>query len=204
MKKIGLFFLLALLHTMALSAQVKVLAFAGSTRADSYNKKLLREAAEIGRKMGAQVTVIDLKDYPMPLYDADDEISKGMPESAKRLRAQMIESDAILIASPEYNSSIPAVLKNTLDWASRSEKGGSARGDIFKGKKTAIISASPGKGGGKRALVHLRAIIEDIGGKVITEEVSISVAHEYFSQSPKSENPALKEVVEKLTRTSEG
>lgn len=198
MKKIYL--LLVLFYTCTLSAQIKVLAIAGSTRADSYNKKLVREAAEMARKMGAQVTVIDLKDFPMPLFDADEEITKGMPESAKRLRAQMIESDAILIASPEYNGSISAVLKNTLDWASRSEKGGSARGDAFKGKKFALLSASPGKLGGKRALVHLRAIIEDIGGTVISQEMSIPIAHKYFADNQRSENLALKEVVERLAR----
>jgi NAD(P)H-dependent FMN reductase len=125
-----------------------------------------------------------------------------MPESAKRLRACMIDSDVILIASPEYNGSIPAVLKNTLDWASRSEKGGSAKGDAFKGKKFAIMSASPGSRGGKRGLVHLRAIIEDIGGTVIPEELSIASAHEYFSNKEKVENAALKEAIQTVTNSN--
>jgi NAD(P)H-dependent FMN reductase len=199
MKKIALLVSLLLECTVAVNAQVKVLAFAGSTRADSYNKKLLGQAVGIAREMGAQVTVIDLKDFPMPLFDADYEISQGMPESAKRLRALMIQSDAILIASPEYNASIPGVLKNALDWASRSEKGGSARGDAFKGKQFAIMSTSPGKGGGARALLHLRTIIEDIGGTVITEQVSIPLAQEYFSQKDPVQPIALKEQITTLT-----
>ena len=198
MKKMVTVLCLALINSAAMNGQIKMVAFAGSTRADSYNKKLLNEAACIAREMGAQVTVIDLKDYPMPLFDADYESSQGMPESAKRLRTLMIQSDAILISSPEYNGSIPAVLKNTLDWASRSEKGGSARGDAFKGKKFALMSASPGKGGGKRALVHLRAIIEDIGGTVISEQVSIPLAQDYFAQKEKPDNLALKEEIQSI------
>src|SRR5262245_61507584 len=97
-----------------LAAETKILAFAGSTRKDSYNKKLVKEAAQIARKCGANVTVVDLKDYPIPLYDGDLEKDEGMPENAKRIRKMMIESDAILIASPEYNGSLPAVLKNVI------------------------------------------------------------------------------------------
>src|ERR1700731_2076408 len=109
MKKMVTLLCLALMNGMALNAQIKIVAFAGSTRADSYNKKLVNEAAAIAREMGAQVTIIDLKDYPMPLYDADFEVKQGMPESAKRLRALLIQSDAVLISSAEYNGSIPAV-----------------------------------------------------------------------------------------------
>lgn len=197
--KIIFIMFLALFQGVLLSAQIKMVAFAGSTRAESFNKKLVNEAAVMARQMGAHVTVIDLKDYPMPLFDADNEVKQGMPDSAKRLREIMIHSDVILISSPEYNSSIPAVLKNTLDWASRSEEGGSAHGDAFKGKKFAIMSASPGKGGGKRALAHLRAIIEDIGGTVIPEQVSIPLAHEYFSEKRELDNVALKEEIQAIT-----
>jgi NAD(P)H-dependent FMN reductase len=178
---------------------VKILAFAGSTRKDSFNKKLINQAAEMARQQfGAQVTVIDLSDYALPIYNADFEKEQGMPESAKRLRALMIQSDAILIATPEYNASIPALLKNTLDWVSRSEQGASARGDVFKGKRIGIMSASPGRRGGARALAHLRAIIEDIGGAVITEEVSIPLAVDYFAEKKKGENVALKEELKQV------
>lgn len=176
--------------------KMKILAFAGSTRTDSYNKRLAGDAAELARQLGATVTLIDLKDYPMPLYDADLEI-QGMPDHAKRLRTLMIESDAILIASPEYNSSIPAVLKNALDWASRNETGGPSR-EAYQGKRFALMSASPGKFGGSRGLVHLSRIIEALGGEIVPTQVSIPEAHHYFSVSARPEHPQLREEIESL------
>ncbi|HSX03957.1 MAG TPA: NAD(P)H-dependent oxidoreductase [Rhabdochlamydiaceae bacterium] len=178
--------IVSLIFNLSLVAEMKVLAFAGSTREDSYNKKLIREAADIARGLGAQVTVIDLKDYPMPFYDADLEAKQGLPKNAKLLRNLMIASDFIMIASPEYNSSLPPVLKNSLDWASRSDTGPSR--DAFKGKRFAIMSASPGGGGGSRALVHLRGVIQDVGGEVIEEQVSVPSAHAAFNEKIKLVN----------------
>lgn len=169
----------ALALTSTLGAEPTVLALSGSTRTGSLNTKLVQEAKGIAEQMGAKVTIIDLKDYPMPFYDADLEAKEGLPDNAKRLRNLMIESDAIIIASPEYNSSIPAVLKNALDWASRGADGKPSR-DAFKGKKFAIMSASPGSIGGARALVHLQAIIENVGGEVIKPNVSVAQAHNAF------------------------
>lgn len=163
-----------------LFSEIKVLAFSGSTREGSFNKKLVKEAAEMARKLGATVTLIDLKDYPMPFYDSDLEAKEGLPQNAKRLRELMINSDAIIISSPEYNGSISGVLKNAIDWASRSDDGSSSR-DAFKGKKFAIMSASPGGGGGARALAHLRSIIENIGGEVIQQQVTIANSHNAFN-----------------------
>lgn len=177
--------------TYTLLADQRVLALSGSTRADSYNKKLLLHAADIAKQMGATVTVIDLKDYPMPFYDGDLEEKNGLPEKSKKLRELMKNSDAIIIASPEYNASIPAVLKNTLDWASRGEKGGYSP-DAFQGKKFAIMSTSPGQGGGARALVHLKQIIENVGGKVVSIQVSVKQAHTAFDENGTLLNPAIK------------
>ncbi len=175
MKKYFLFACLA--AVFPLLAEPNVLVFAGSLRADSYNKKLAKTAAETAGKMGAHVTLVDLKDYSMPFYDADLESSQGMPKNAKRLRDLMLASDAVLIATPEYNHSIPAVLKNTLDWASRSEKGGGSR-DAFKGKKFGIMSAAAGSSGGDSALSHLRQIIEDCGGEVVSMKLRVPRAYE--------------------------
>lgn len=176
----------------SLSAEIKVLAFAGSTRADSYNKKLVKEAAEIARQMGATVTVIDLKDYPIPLYEGDLEMKQGMPANAKKLRQLMIASNAMIIATPEHNSSVPAVLKNALDWASRSEEGKPSK-EVFAGKKIAIMSASPGRGGGARALVHLKSILEDVKANIISKQVSVSQANTAFNAQGKLQNPATKQ-----------
>ena len=171
-------------------ANPNVLVFSGSTRTESVNKKLAQEAATVARELGARVSVIDLKDYPIPFYDGDLEANEGMPENAKKLRNLMINSQAIIIVSPEYNGTLSAVLKNTIDWASRSEEGGSSRA-AFAGKKFAIMSASPGKGGGARGLTHLRTIIENIGGKVVGKQVALPNAYE-----PKAfENSSLKEIL---------
>lgn len=193
MKKILLFLCL----TISLAAEMRVIAFAGSTRKDSYNKQLIMDAAQIAEQMGAKVTIIDLKDFPMPYYDADLEESQGMPENAKRLRDLIIKSNAIIIATPEYNHSIPAVLKNVLDWASRNEAGNPSK-EAFKDKWVAIMSASPGKKGGRQALVHLQDIVEDVGGTVVSTKVSIPNAHNYFANKNKPLNPQLKIEVEEL------
>lgn len=165
----------------------KVLVFAGSTRDASYNKQLAIEAGSLARNMGAEVQVIDLKDFPMPFYDADLEKNEGMPENGRKLRRLMKGSDAVLIASPEYNASIPAVLKNTLDWVSRTEEGGGDHG-LFKGKKFGIMSTSPGPRGGSRGLVHLRAILENLGADVVQKQVSVPKSMEAFDEKGLQKN----------------
>jgi chromate reductase, NAD(P)H dehydrogenase (quinone) len=176
--------------TGSLSAETQVLAFAGSTREGSQNKMLVKEAADIARQMGAKVTLIDLRDYAMPIYSSDLETSQGMPENAKKLRQLMINSNAIIIASPEYNGSIPGLLKNAIDWASRNENKGSSR-DAFKGKKFAIMSASPGKSGGKNGLNHLRDILTAIGGEVISKQVSVPESFNAFNGQGMLQNDSL-------------
>jgi len=172
------YFLLACFAVVfPLLAEPNVLVFAGSLRADSINKKLAKNAAEAAGKLGAHVTLVDLKDYSMPIYDADLESSQGMPKNAKRLRDLMIASDAVLIATPEYNRSIPGVLKNTIDWVSRDGKGGGSR-DAFQGKKFGIMSAAAGPSGGDKALSHLRSIIEDCGGEVVSMQLSVPRSYE--------------------------
>lgn len=160
-------------------AETRVLGFAGSSREGSYNKLLLKEASEMAQQAGTVVKVIDLKDYPLPFFDEDLESQQGMPEKAKELRNLMVNSQIIIIASPEYNASIPAVLKNALDWASRNEEGKGSR-DAYKGKVFVLLSASPGKTGGSRGLVHLKAIIEDVGGKVYLKQFSLPAAYQAF------------------------
>lgn len=182
------FSLLLLCSAPLAAADTKVLAISGSTREDSWNKKLVKNAADLAKQMGATVTYVDLRDFQMPFYDADVE-AKGMPENAKRLRKMMIDSQAIIIATPEYNASISAVLKNALDWASRDEQGNPSR-DAFKGKKFAIMSTSPGPGGGSRALAHLRAIIENVGGEVVTVQTAVPNAHEAFKTEGALQVPA--------------
>jgi NAD(P)H-dependent FMN reductase len=164
-------------------ATPKILAFAGSTRAGSFNKKLVRIASEHARAAGAQVTLIDLRDFAMPLYDGDLEEASGLPENAKKLKTLMREHDGFLISAPEYNSSITGVLKNTIDWASRTETDDEPDLVCFRGKTATLMSASPGALGGLRGLVHVRAILGNIGVFVLPNQISIPVAHEAFDEN---------------------
>lgn len=193
--------ILCVVFSANLSAEKKVLAFPGSTRDDSANKKLVVEAAKIARQMQTNVTVIDLKEYPIPFYDEDLEIREGMPTKAKQFRQLMIQSDVILIASPEYNGSLSAVLKNAIDWASRGESGGSSR-EAFKGKTFVIMSASPGAGGGARGLVHLRTIIENIGGTVLSQQVVVPDAYNAFDDQGHLKDEKVKKEIEQLLRAA--
>ena len=187
----------------AVSADVKVLAIAGSTREASINKKLLVDAADIARKMGAEVTIINLNDYPIPFFDEDLEADHGMPNKAKQLRRQMVQSNIILIASPEYNGSLPAVLKNVIDWASRGENGGPSR-EAFQGKTFVIMSTSPGAGGGARGLSHLKTIIENVGGKVVEQQIAVPNGFTAFDSQGHLKDPAMRATLEKSIRSAFG
>lgn len=160
----------------------KILAFAGSSRTHSLNKKLVRYAAEMAKSDGVEITTIDLRDYPLPLFDGDLEEREGLPENAKKLKAMFREHDGLLIASPEYNSSVTAVLKNALDWVSRAESEDEPPLVAFRGKVAALMSASPGALGGLRGLVHLRAILGNLGVIVLPEQVAVPKAHEAFDE----------------------
>jgi NAD(P)H-dependent FMN reductase len=158
----------------------RILAFAGSTRAESFNKKLVRIAAAGAKAAGADVTVLDLRDYPLALYDADSEARDGLPANALKLKQLVLAHDGLLIASPEYNSSISPLLKNTMDWVSRvasPEEPGLA---AYRGKVAGLVSASPGALGGLRGLVHVRAILGNINVLVIPEQVAVPNAPSAF------------------------
>lgn len=163
----------------------KIVAFAGSTRTGSFNKQLVAIAADAARTAGAEVTIVDLRDLALPLFDQDLEAADGLPAGAKKFKALLRESDGFLIASPEYNSSIAPVLKNAIDWATRSESDDEPPLIGFRGKAAALFAASPGALGGLRGLVHLRAILGNIGVLVLPEQVAISVAHEAFDEAGK-------------------
>ncbi len=160
-------------------AQPKILAFAGSSRKDSFNKKLVQIAARGAEAAGAEVTVIDLKDYPLPVFDQDMEAEAGMPANAAKLKQLFIDHDGFLIASPEYNSSITALLKNTIDWVSRPAEGEPML-VAFTGKAAALMAASPGGLGGLRGLVHLKSILGNIGVIVLPDQRAIPSAFEVF------------------------
>ncbi len=163
-----------------MATTAKILAFAGSTRKDSFNKKVIGIAAQGAKAAGAEVTLIDLKEFALPLYDGDLEAESGVPENAKKLKALMVEHDGFLIASPEYNSSITPVLKNAIDWVSRPAPNEPSL-VAFTGKTAVLMSASPGALGGLRGLVHLRAILGNIGVIVHPNQIAVSKAADAFN-----------------------
>ncbi|HEV2193538.1 MAG TPA: NAD(P)H-dependent oxidoreductase [Nitrosopumilaceae archaeon] len=175
----------------------KILAFAGSTRINSYNKKLVKIASTGATEAGADVTVIDLRDFPMPIYDGDLEQKDGLPSNARKLKDLMLSHQGFLISSPEYNSSISAVFKNTIDWASRPSEGEIPLA-CFKNKVAGIMSTSPGMLGGLRGLVHVRSILGNIGVIVMPDQIAIAKAHEAFNEDDSLKDKKQEDQVKKI------
>ena len=159
--------------------QPKILVLAGSARVDSIHRKLARQTVDALRHEGVEATLADLRDFPMPIYDGDLEAGEGLPPAAKALKELARRHDGFAIASPEYNGSFPALLKNALDWISRPEPGDRPL-EVFRGKVAAILSASPGAGGGRRGLHQLRELLEMMSVSVIAEELAIARASAAF------------------------
>lgn len=181
----------------AIATPPRVLAFAGSTREKSYNKSLARIAAQAAREAGAQVTTIDLRDFPLPLFDEDHEANVGLPDAGRRLKQYFLDHDGLLIAAPEYNSSITAVLKNAIDWISRAtptEPGLVA----FRDKTAALLSASTGALGGLRGLVHLRSILGNIGVHVLPDQHAIPRAADAFAEDGTLRDPKQTQAVARI------
>lgn len=174
-----------------------ILAFAGSLRRDSYNKKLVKIAAEGAVAAGANVEVIDLTEYPLPMFDEDVEKLTPRPRRLDDLHAKFHAADGFLIASPEYNSSISAALKNTIDWLSRKTPEVNATG-VFQGKVAGLLSTSTGALGGLRALVHLRSILGNIGVIVLPQQVAVMKAGDAFTPEGTLKDDAQKASVLKI------
>ncbi len=157
----------------------KILAFAGSLREGSLNKKVLENAVAGARAAGAEVTVIDLRDFNMPIYDGDAHEKEGFPENAVKLQELLLSHDGLLICSPEYNGSLPGGMKNALDWVSRS-RGEQKMYAAFKNKVAGIMTASPGSFGGLRCLGHLRGVLTIMTVNVLPLEIAVTFAGEKF------------------------
>ena len=158
----------------------RILAFAGSLRGASLNKRVLKAAIRGAEAAGAEVTYIDLRDYPMPLYDSDDQDAHGFDENALELQRLLTQHDGLMIASPEYNGSLTAALKNAIDWASRPSDG-YERSKVFRGKFAAMMTASPGSLGGVRSLAHLRGVLTSVGVHVLPQEIAVTFAEDRFA-----------------------
>ena len=168
----------------------RILAFGGSLRRDSFNQKLAALAAEGARATGAEVTVISLRDFPMPVFDQDFEDESGKPEAAIHLKALFASHHGLLIASPEYNSSVTAALKNAIDWVSRVDSEDELALSALSGKSAVLCAASPGGLGGLRGLVHLRAILGNLGITVLPDQFALGTAHNAFAPDGTLTDPA--------------
>ncbi len=177
----------------------RILVFAGSAREASLNKKLARVAARAVADAGGEAAFIDLRDFPMPLYDGDLEAASGVPVQASRLRDLFKQHQGLLIASPENNSSVSPLLKNALDWVSR-PTGGEPGTVPFRAKVTALVAASPGALGGLRGLVHLRQILNGLGVLVLAEQLAIPRAHEAYSDDGTLKDAAQRASLDALAR----
>src|SRR6478672_10680127 len=182
---------------------MRLLFFAGSTREGSYNKKLARLAQHIATANGIEGVFVDLRDYPMPLYHGDLEANEGAPQKAAEFKALLSEYQGVFIATPEYNSSIPALLKNTLDWVTRVRAKGETGLEVYKTRVFAISGASPGYYGAMRSLLTLRQILEiGIGAPVIPQQIALPRAMDAFdtdgSLKDKGQQELCKTVVEAL------
>ncbi len=177
----------------------KILAFAGSTRSRSYNAALIKIAAEAAEQAGAEVTLLNLAEFPLPIMDEDLEKS-GRPENVQKLKDIFERHDAFLIACPEYNSSITPLLKNTIDWVSRPDQNKPPL-SAYTGKVCGLMAASPGALGGLRGLVHVRAILGNIGVTVIPQQIAISRAHEAFDESGNLRDEKLAATVSQIAQT---
>jgi len=157
-----------------------ILAFSGSLGKDSINQKLVVHAADLARAHGAEVELISLRDFDLPLFNTDIEAESGLPADAVRLKELMKASDGFLIACPEYNSSITPALKNAIDWASRPVEGETPL-ECFAGKCAALCATSPGGLGGLRGLDHVREILGNIRMHVVPGMVAVPSAFNAFN-----------------------
>ncbi|RRJ84288.1 NADPH-dependent FMN reductase [Aestuariirhabdus litorea] len=177
---------------------VRILAFAGSARRHSWNKKLVAIAGEAASAAGAEVTRVDLADYPMPIYCEDLEAEQGLPDSVRRFKQLLVDHDGFLIASPEHNSAYSALLKNAIDWCSRREQQDEPSLLAFNGKVAALMSTSPGALGGLRGLVSLRMLLGNIGVLVLPQQQAVGNAVQAFGEEGQLLDPGQQSRIEGL------
>jgi len=154
----------------------RILAFSGSARRESLNKKLLAAVVELTRAAGAEVTVVDFKDLPIPLYEGDLEDADGIPANAQKLIDLITQHGGLVIASPEYNSQMTPLLKNVIDWCTRADE------NPFKGKVAAVVSASPGMFGGIRSMTLARQLLVHLGCHIVPAQCVLPQADKAFDE----------------------
>ena len=169
---------------------LKILVIPGSLRSGSLNARLAAVAAHELAVMGAEVTRISLSDFPLPIYDGDLQTKSGVPKHAVDLKRMIGAHHGVLMVTPEYNSSVPPLLKNAIDWVSRVHDAHETRGQVFRGRAFAIAAASEGRLGGSRALAALRLILSACHAMVIPNQLALSFASEAYDDMDRLKHPA--------------
>ncbi len=181
-----------------MAKKLKILAFAGSLRENAYSKRVVKTAMKGAIDAGADVTFVDLRDYPMPVYNQDDHDKDGFSENALKFQKLLGESDGFLICSPEYNGSLTGALKNAIDWASR-QSDEYKMVEVFKGKVAAIMTESPGAFGGIRCLGHLRTVLSIMFVNVLPSEIAVAGVGKMFDDNDaEMTDEKMKKVLEDL------
>ena len=162
---------------------IKLIALAASLRRDSLNRRLLTQAVLAARALGASVDVLDFREFIFPAYDGDLQVAEGIPAPVQRLGDLVLGSDGMLLASPEYNFSMPGNLKNTIDWLSR------IRPSVVRDRWGFLLSASNGRVGGNRGLWHLRVPLESMGMMIFPDMYSLAQAGEAFAEDGTLRDP---------------
>jgi NAD(P)H-dependent FMN reductase len=181
-------------------AALKILVIPGSLRTGSFNAKLAAVAAHQIARAGVDVTRLSLADFPLPIYDGDLQTRSGVPKNAVDLKRMMGAHHGVLIVTPEYNSSVPPLVKNMIDWVSRVQDAHEGRGQVFRGRPFAVASASPGRLGGARALAALRLILSALHALVIPNQLALAFANEAYDDMDRLKQAADVEALEGLVR----
>jgi NAD(P)H-dependent FMN reductase len=179
---------------------LKILVIPGSLRTGSHNARLAAAAAHELAQAGAEVTRISLGDFPLPIYDGDLQAKSGAPKHAVNLKRMIGAHHGVLIVTPEYNSSVPALVKNTIDWVTRVQDAHETRGQVFRDRAFAIAAASANRLGGTRALAALRLILVACHATVIPSQLALSFAGEAYDDRDQLKNPADVEALRALAR----
>ena len=179
---------------------LKILVIPGSLRSGSHNARLAAAASYQFAQAGAEVTRISLSDFPLPIYDGDLQSKSGVPKHAINLKRMMSAHHGVLIVTPEYNSSVPPLVKNTIDWVSRVQDAHETRYQVFRGRPFAIAAASESRLGGTRCLAALRLILSACQATVIPNQLALSFAGEAYDDMDRLKHPADIEALGALVR----
>src|ERR1700735_1079714 len=181
-------------------AALKILVSPGSRRTGSLNAKLAAVAAHQFAQAGVEVTRLSLADYPLPIYDGDLQTRSGVPKNAVDLKRMIGTHHGVLIVTPKYNSSVPALLKNAIDWVSRVQDTHESRGEVFRGRAFAVAGASHGRLGASRALAVLRLILSACHALVIPNQLALAFADEAYDDRDRLKHPPDVEALTAMVR----